>query len=183
MQKIIDSLWSKIEESYEAQARVWDQKVVSWQFHVRYHSECVHQQEQEIHNLEHEISELESQQPDPYGEEVQQMSAVEDQTNRRMLAEGESASSEQFRKQHNAERIRQLRIELYSARLYNDVNELDMLECEVEICRSKKKALEIRHKASALISEPTSDIELSERTVLLDSGKCSNYQAIGPSTI
>jgi hypothetical protein len=172
MQKRIDSLWSQIKESYEAQACVQDKETARWQGWANYHSVCAHMQEQKIHDLESEISELENQQPNPYEKEVQQVSAVEDQTNRRMLAEGESVSSEQFRKQDNAERISQLEIKLCSARLWKDADKVDMLECEVEVCRSKKKALEIRNKASAIQKRANPFLQIVQLYYATQAYKC-----------
>jgi hypothetical protein len=124
MQKIMDWLWSRITESYEAQARVWDKRTDLWQLWASMSSACMHIQEQKVHAFECEISKLGNPQIDT------------------------------IRQEYNEKRIHQLEIELHSARLYRDENQLLMLECEVEARRSQKKALEIRNKASAIQKMP-----------------------------
>jgi hypothetical protein len=62
----------------------------------------------------------------------------------------------------------------------------ELCECETQARHWREKENQFRNKASALTPEPTSDIELperSERSALLDSGKRNNYQATEPSTI
>jgi hypothetical protein len=124
MQKIIDSLWSKIEESYEAQARVWDKEAECWQLLAASNSSLIDFGERSIHDLEYEIYKLGNPQIDT------------------------------IRQEYNAKRIHQLEIELHSSRLYRNENQFLMLECEVEARRSQKKALEIRNKASAIQKMP-----------------------------
>jgi hypothetical protein len=142
MQKIINSLWSKIEESYEAQARVWDKEAECWQLWASMDSEDMHIQEQKVHDLDCEISKLGNPQIDT------------------------------IRQEYNAKRIHQLEIELHSNRLYRDEEQFLMLESEVEARRSQKKALEIRNKASAIQKMPNPCLQIKQLYYETQACKC-----------
>jgi hypothetical protein len=162
MQQMIDLLWSKIEESYEAQARKCDGEAVSYQRKASFFDEYyLHKNKQRRHNLEHQIAELEAQQPDSYEKEVQQVNTFTDQADPRMPAEGEPVP-EWVRKQYNAERVRQLKIELSLSRFHAGEFEIAIHEYEAEALRFQERASKIRNKISTIQKMPNLCLQIKQ---------------------
>jgi hypothetical protein len=161
MQQIIDLLWSKIEESYEAQACECDEEAVRYQREASCYKKLLHSSEQKICDLERQITELEDQQLDSYEREVQQVNTVADQADRRMLAKGEPAP-EWVRKLYHAERVRQLEIELNYERFYAGEHEIAIREYEAEALRFQKRASKIRNKAATIQKMPNLHLQIKQ---------------------